>query len=321
MIKKWVLIVIFNMMLMPSAMSADRMIAITIDDLPFVGDARQFHLNKIIKTLTQYAIPATGFIIASEVRKSDYPVLQRFRDAGLELGNHSMTHANANSMPLNNYLAEIETSDALLSSVMTTPKYYRFPYLAEGRGENKKTIANLLKSKGYQVAPVTIDSKDYKYNQLLMAVPEWERRQFLSQLKPIYLDYIWKQTKKAEKSIAKNKPQILLVHANLLTTYTLPDIIAMFQSRGYRFVTLQEALNGRYAKGNASVDGTMQQPPSSPMLDAAASWRARFEAIIEHPPRVNEVPNEDHSWLTPENQTPAQTRIDHVIENAFAWDD
>lgn len=312
MIKKLFFIFIVYICVAQNVLASERMIAITIDDLPFVGEARHFHLNKIINTLTKKSVPATGFVIASEVRKSDYPVLNRFREAGLALGNHSLTHANANTMRLEDYLAEIENSDALLSSVMTIPKYYRFPYLAEGRGENKKTIAHLLQSKGYQVAPVTIDSKDYKYNQLLMAVPEWERRRFLAQLTPIYLDFIWKQTRKAEKSIAKNKPQILLVHANLLTAYTLSAIIAMYQSHGYRFVTLQEALHGGDTK-----DGAWS-------LLGAAAWRARYDTMVETPPRVDEASQSNPSWLTP-NQEPVEKKrhargIDRLIRNAFAWD-
>lgn len=222
--------------------AADHTIAITIDDLPFVGDGRKFHLNKMIDTLQEHAIPVTGFIIAKEVRKADLKTLQRFKKAGFNLGSHTLTHADANHMRVDQYLEEIDQADAILSELMTTPKYFRFPYLAEGRGENRSIIAEHLAEKGYQVAPVTIDSKDYKYNQLLLSVPEWERRKFLADLIPIYLNYIWKQTKKAEKRSAKNAPQILLIHANLLTAYSLPALIQFYRAKGYRFISLQEAL-------------------------------------------------------------------------------
>ena len=62
-------------------------------------------------------------------------------------------------------------------------------------------------------------------------------------LKESYLAYIWKQTLRAEKR-AKDEPvkQILLIHANLLNSYLLGDVIQMYKKNGYNFITLTEAL-------------------------------------------------------------------------------
>jgi hypothetical protein len=37
-------------------------------------------------------------------------------------------------------------------------------------------------------------------------------------------------------------PQVLLLHANELNADMMPDLLAMFRRRGYKFVTLDEAL-------------------------------------------------------------------------------
>ena len=114
-----------------------------------------------------------------------------------------------------------------------------------------------LASQHYQVAPISIDSKDFLFNQLLLSVPEKERRHFLTLLKPCYLDFIWQQTEKAEEHYrmanTANEAHILLIHANLLNAYVLPDIIALYKQRGFQFVTLEQALkttqkNTRIAK-------------------------------------------------------------------------
>lgn len=55
--------------------------------------------------------------------------------------------------------------------------------------------------------------------------------------------YIWKQTLRAEKrSQGKNAKQILLIHANLLNSYVLGDVLEMYQKNGYKFISLTEAL-------------------------------------------------------------------------------
>ena len=40
-------------------------------------------------------------------------------------------------------------------------------------------------------------------------------------------------------------PQILLIHANKLNSVKLPDLLAMLKSRGYDFITLDEALKDK----------------------------------------------------------------------------
>jgi peptidoglycan/xylan/chitin deacetylase (PgdA/CDA1 family) len=221
-------------------------IAITIDDLPFVGEGKNFHLNMIIDTFKSEEIPATGFVIAGNVRAENWSVLQKFKDAGLGIGNHTLTHANANQMSTDSYIQQIDEADRLLSTILTKPKYFRFPYLATGQGEKKQNIQAYLTSKHYHVAPITIDSKDFIFNQLLLSVPELERRHFITVLKPCYLDYIWQQTQLAEektRSLKKShQPQILLIHSNLLNAYVLPDIIKLYRDHGYQFVSLKTAL-------------------------------------------------------------------------------
>ena len=221
-----------------------KLIALTIDDLPFVGEARNFHLNMMIETMLKAQIKATGFIIASEVRENNWEMLHKFRDSGFGLGNHTLTHANLNKMTTKAYMKEIKKADHILSPVLTEPKYFRYPYLAMSAGQKKTDILCYLAKKNYQIAPITIDSKDFIFNQRLLSVPELKRRAYLEELKPFYLDFIWQQTIQAEKNHPPAKQaQILLIHANLLNAYVLPDIINLYRQKGYEFIELEEALN------------------------------------------------------------------------------
>ncbi|MGL5742323.1 MAG: polysaccharide deacetylase family protein [Legionella sp.] len=224
--------------------SPKKTVSITIDDLPFVGEYRNFHLNMMIETMTKEQIPATGFIIASEVRKDNWQILRKFRDAGFGLGNHTLNHANLNKMNTEEYIHQIRGADHILQPVLTKPKYFRYPYLAMSTGQKKEAILCYLEQKNYQVAPITIDSKDFVFNQRLLAVPEMNRRAYLDELKPFYLDFIWQQTANAEEHSHHNprQSQILLIHANLLNAYVLPDIINLYKQKGYEFVSLEDAL-------------------------------------------------------------------------------
>lgn len=239
-------------------------LAITIDDLPFVGEYRNFHLNMMMTTMKEQAIPATGFIIASEVHADNWETLKKFKDAGFGLGNHTFSHANLNRVEIKDYIHEIKEADTILSSVMTEPKYFRYPYLAMSSGEKRNKILCYLAKKNYQVAPITIDSKDFAFNQRLLSVPEADRRAYLEELKPFYLDFIWQQTVKAEEHTQyhhnSDQSQILLIHANLLNAYVLPDLITMYKNKGYDFVSLEDGLKS--FKDNAHCSTSVSQVAS-----------------------------------------------------------
>ena len=257
-----------------SSFAQKRELAITIDDLPFVGDSKSFHLNMIISAIKTSAIPATGFIIAKEANVQTWEVLKKFRDAGLGLGNHTLSHANLNRLSTEAYIQEIAVADKILAPILTEPKFFRYPYLVTGAGQKKSKIAQYLLSKNYQIAPISIDSKDFVFNQLLLSVPEGERRNFLAVLKPCYLDFIWQQTLKAEEhSRYHHKPdqaQILLIHANLLNAYVLPDIINLYKQNGFSFVSLEYAL--KPPSENQLPLALPPTPVETPSIEPDSAW-------------------------------------------------
>ncbi len=227
-------------------------IAITIDDLPFVGSnsydagsVKRTHerFMKILGALVDNQVPATGFIIAGAIGKDQWELLEAFRKEGFGLGNHTYSHANLNRLSAIKYEEEIARADKILQPIMTQPKYFRYPYLAEGKGETKQQIHDYLIANQYTVAPVTIDTKDYAFNERFLRISWRVRNQYLNEIKQQYLAYIWKQTIKAEKSSKDpNTKQILLIHSNLLNSYCLDDIIKMYKDHGYHFISLGDAL-------------------------------------------------------------------------------
>lgn len=235
-----------------TSLAESREIAITIDDLPLVASKMDTpgnqqrsteRFDRIIAALTENQVPATGFVIAGAIEKGQWEFLERFRNAGFTIGNHTYSHYNLNRMNAEKYIADLDRADQKLTPLLSEPKYFRYPYLAEGNKTTKPEVLAYLNEHHYVVAPVTIDSKDFEFNERLYKVPFRTREQYVGKLKNQYLAYIWKQTLKAEKR-ANGEPvkQILLIHANLLNSYLLGDIIQMYKENGYKFITLTEAL-------------------------------------------------------------------------------
>jgi peptidoglycan/xylan/chitin deacetylase (PgdA/CDA1 family) len=250
-----------------------REIAITIDDLPFVGSAnyKESALKRehdrfltILDTLVQNKVPATGFVIAGSIERGQWELLEAFHDAGFTIGNHTFSHANLNTTSSEKYIENVEHADKILAPLMSHPRYFRYPYLAEGRGERKAQVQRYLLDNDYIIAPVTIDTKDFRFNGQLYRVPYRSRPNYLPKLKRQYLAYIWKQTLRAEKR-AQGKPvkHIILIHANLLNSHFLGDIIQMYRDHGYRFISLSEALESPAQPIPLGGSKKHDEPPSS----------------------------------------------------------
>lgn len=249
-------------------------IAITIDDLPLVASKMNTpgnqqrsteRFSKIVQALTDNHVPATGFVIAGAIEKGQWAFLEEFRKAGLSLGNHTYSHWNLNAMSAQKYIADVARADKILAPILTEPKYFRYPYLAEGNSKTKPLVLAYLTENHYSVAPVTIDSKDFEFNEQLYKVPYHSRENYIGKMKGRYLAYIWQQTLRAEKrSNGKPVKQILLIHANLLNSYVLNDIIQMYKKNGYQFITLTEALKNpapviNYPAPEKGIEQTVQE--------------------------------------------------------------
>lgn len=265
--------------------ATEREIALTIDDLPFVGANNKNansvkrsndRIQSIIQTLVDHKIPATGFIIGEAVTKEQLPLLEEFRASGVALGNHTYSHKSLNNLSAEKYIADIDRADKKLTPLMTEPKYFRYPYLAESKGEKKQQVYDYLAEHQYTIAPVTIDSKDYNFNARLLAIPWQKRAQNLKQIQTRYLEYVWNQTLKAEARAEKNGTtgkQILLIHANLLNSHTLGQLIDMYQKNGYTFIGLNDAIAAQPAKQSRAVSETVSG--DAPATDAKAALEAK----------------------------------------------
>ncbi|KTD25634.1 MULTISPECIES: polysaccharide deacetylase family protein [Legionella] len=232
----------------------EREIAITIDDLPLVASKMSTlhdqllameRFTNIVSALVEYKVPATGFVIAGAIERGQWRFLEQFRHAGFLLGNHTYSHYNLNQMSAEQYIADIERAEKKLSPLISKPKYFRYPYLAEGDSVSKQKVGAYLSKHHYTIAPVTIDSRDYDFNALIYKIPFHLRAYYIKGLKPFYLIYIWQKTLQAEKRAeeeGQGTRQILLLHANLLNSYLLKDVLELYRKNGYKFISLSEAL-------------------------------------------------------------------------------
>ena len=257
-----------------------RLVAVTFDDLPAqpreaeTGEAMLALNRAIVSALRERKIPAIGFVNEEKLRDGGAIDPARVRslevwlDAGLPLGNHTYSHPSLHRTKLDVYLEEIargqEVMPKLLEARGSNVQWFRHPYLQTGRDlETKRAVESWLARHGLRVAPVTIDNSEWIFARAYLADRERGDTEAAQRLVDEYVAYMERKTEYWERqSVAlfgREIPQILLVHANRLNADHFSRIAAMLVRRGYRFTTLERAMEDEAYKtadtftGNAGI--------------------------------------------------------------------
>jgi len=239
-----------------SAQAPRRSVAITVDDLPRGGDGTSpafeavYAMNeRLLRPFKEGRIPIAGFVNAHHELTLGADTLRRlldlWLDAGAELGNHTYSHPDINNVPLADYTADVVKGEPLVRAALAargkTLRYFRHPYLHAGpTPEIKAGLQKFLDDAGFRVAPVTLDNSDYMYAGLYTRPEHRERvrREYVPYMESVVTFFEARSVEVAGREF----PQILLIHDNQLNADLMPELLDMFRRRGYRFVSLDEAL-------------------------------------------------------------------------------
>jgi len=245
------------------AQTPSREIALTFDDLPAAGmgvsGAETLELTtKLLGTLREQEIPAVGFVNEKKLYRQFGEVDQRIKalsmwlDYGFELGNHTYSHASLSRVSLKDWEEEVVRGEAVTSLLMAQHnmklRYFRHPYLDTGRDlQTRREAEAFLVGRGYRIAPVTMDAWDWMYAGVYEDARKRGDAALEQKLLSSYLEYtgqVFDYYEKVSKSLIGYEPkQILLLHGNWLEADHIGDLLEVLRKRGYKFITLQDALS------------------------------------------------------------------------------
>lgn len=231
-----------------------RQIVLTIDDLPRGGDVTTAD-KQAIRAMTAKLLNALkgthaiGFANPGSEKSQQLGeeelqhILKMWRDAGLDLGNHTHTHPSINQVPLAQYTADITAAEPTLTKALSAkPLYFRHPFLFTGKdAETRAGLAKFLSANHYITAPVTVDNSDYIYARAYANHPEKAKEIQQAFLLHIEQSVVFFE-QRAREVTGGDIPQILLLHANQLNADSLPALLKMLRARGYQFISLEQAL-------------------------------------------------------------------------------
>lgn len=241
----------------------DRQVAVTIDDLP-AGMADRMPAAditamtaKLLGTLRDQKIPVVGFVNEKKLYKTGevderIKALQMWIDYGFELGNHTFSHASLNQVGLKAWEEEVVRGETVTRTLLAPRKmklrYFRHPYLDTGRDLlTRREAEAFLVERGYRIAPITLDGWDWMFAGLYEDAKNRKDTGLQQQIVKEYLAYhdsVFAYAEQLSVKVVGYEPkQILLLHASNLEADHIGELMDVLRKRGYRFVTLEDALS------------------------------------------------------------------------------
>lgn len=229
-------------------------VAITIDDLPRGGDlhttaeADRAMTVKLLAPFQAEHMPLVGFVNECHHTDELQALLSLWVAAGAELGNHTCSHLDLNNVTPADFESDIVKGEAVTTVLLGHRLlYFRYPFLHSGKDpETKLAVQQFLQARGYRNAPVTLDDSDYMFAVVYakaLTAADSKKAQRVRDSYLAYMDSIFAFFEARSIEVTGHEVrQILLIHASQLNADAMPDLLAMMRRRGYKFVSLERAL-------------------------------------------------------------------------------
>ena len=188
--------------------TGQKVVAFTFDDGPHPGTTPE-----LLRILRDGGVKATFFVLGSNAERH-MGLLRQIVAEGHEIANHGYSHKFAKDMNLADYLAEVDRTETLVSTVTARPVLFRPP----GGSYNDRLVA-ALQQRGYTTVLWSVDARD------------WSRPP---------ADQVVKTVKEGVKP-----GSICLFHdgqQDLPTPQAVARLIGTLGAQGYRIVTVSELL-------------------------------------------------------------------------------
>ncbi|HEV7644882.1 MAG TPA: M56 family metallopeptidase [Pyrinomonadaceae bacterium] len=211
----------------------------------------------IIAKLTQHKVPAIGFVNGSMISDGEklFPVraniVRMWRDAGLEVGIGNYKHVWFYDTPYDEYVAGVEKTEQITSKLLAEKDlelhYFSYPYLNTGKStEDKIRFEAWLRVRGMRSIPYTIDNSEWMYSY---AYDMARMDNDISTMNEIRVDFIKYMDQMfghfeaySQEMFGRDIAQTMVLTPSRLVADSADDLFGMIERRGYKFVSMDEAL-------------------------------------------------------------------------------
>jgi peptidoglycan/xylan/chitin deacetylase (PgdA/CDA1 family) len=270
-----------------SSSREQREIAITLDDFSLYDTPAMSAAARnqaILDALDKYKIKAAMFVTGKHVDNEKNMELVRLWDQrGHLIGNHTYSHQEYSGAGFKEFSEDILRNEALLNPLSNYKKYFRFPFLKEGKTvEQRDRMRAFLQERGYRNGHVTIDASDWYVDGRLRGRLKTNPKADVSGYRDFYLRHIWERTSFYDdlslKVLGRSVKHTLLLHHNVLNGMFLGDVMGMFERKGWKLINAEHAFSDRVFASAPRI-----APAGESLIWALAKESGKFDRLLRYP--------------------------------------
>jgi len=226
-----------------------RTIAITFDDAP----RNATHLSgperagRLVAALAKAGVQATFFCTTAGLGETEgRERIEAYRAAGHLVANHAHAHLDLHRVGAATFLADFERAAADLAAIPGARKWFRYPYLHEGRTlDERDTVRQSLAVAGYAQGYVTVDNYDWYMDRLFQEAITARREVDFDALRAAYVETLVAGVEFydgiAREALGRSPAHVLLLHENDLAALFIVDLVTALRAKGWETVSADVA--------------------------------------------------------------------------------
>lgn len=246
MISKAIVILMFS-----STLQAKE-IALTFDDAPMSSSlhfSSEDRTEALIKKLREAKAPA-AMIFANPCKRDDHKSLlaqlRKYRDAGHLIGNHTCSHPRFDKVGFQNFSEDARKADELLQPLFLGQKYFRFPFLNEGKqSEVRDQMRIWLDEHNYRNGYVSVDNDDTELTAKLNEAKKLGKKIDYPAAEKLFIKHILTAANfyddVAKKLMGRSPKHVLLLHEIDGTVLYIDALIRELRKDGWTIISADDA--------------------------------------------------------------------------------
>lgn len=253
-------------------------------NLPEASDATA---RLLIEKLKTRHIPAIGFVLGGVISDGEnlHPeradILRLWRDAGLEIGIGNFRHLWFYDTPYEDFVAGVEKNEAITRKILDEKnlplKYFSYPYLNTGRtAADRDRFENWLQARGLTPVKYTIDNQEWMYSYAYEMARARHDLNAMGEIRAGFVRYMTEMFDHFEaysqEMFGRDIAQTMVLTPSRLVADSADDLFGMIEKRGYKFVSMNEALADDAYKTDESFVNTRERIGKS-----GISWFERWQ--------------------------------------------
>jgi hypothetical protein len=250
-------------------------------------------IRLLIEKLKAHRVPAIGFLQGGMISDGEklFPVraemVRLWRDADFEVGIGNFKHVWFSGTPYDEFVAGVEKNEAIARKILSeknlAPRYFSYPFLNTGKNAAERgRFEAWLAARGLTPVKYTIDNQEWMYSYAYDLARNDNDVGAMVRVRVEFINYMSKMFDHYEaysqNMFGRDIAQTMVLTPSRLITDSADDLFGMIEKRGYRYVSMEEALRDEAYRTPENFYG-----------EAGISWFERWQMaaggkLLDEPP-------------------------------------